>query len=63
MAANYSLAPFTGRNLYLQGLNSKSNVVESVMLLLCLIDSIAFASASQLRQKWSGNHASPSDVS
>lgn len=33
MAANYGLLPFTGRNMYLLGLNSSSDLVESAVLL------------------------------
>jgi hypothetical protein len=37
MAANYGLLPFTGRNMYLLGLNSQSDIVESLLLLTCVI--------------------------
>jgi hypothetical protein len=37
MAANYGLLPFTGRNMYLLGLNSWSDVAESFALLLLIL--------------------------
>jgi hypothetical protein len=38
MAANYGLLPFTGRNMFLLGLNSRSDIIESMALiaLMCL---------------------------
>jgi hypothetical protein len=37
MAANYGLLPFTGRNMYLLGLNSLSDIVESLLLLVLIV--------------------------
>lgn len=37
MAANYGVLPFTGRNMYLLGLNSQSDIVESVLLLMFIV--------------------------
>ncbi|MEM7603528.1 MAG: hypothetical protein AAF357_19210, partial [Verrucomicrobiota bacterium] len=37
MAANFGLLPFTGRNMYLLGLNSKSDIIESLVLLFFVI--------------------------
>ena len=33
MAANYGILPFTGRNMYLLGLNSLSDALETMVLL------------------------------
>ncbi|MGV3659062.1 MAG: hypothetical protein ACO1TE_02725 [Prosthecobacter sp.] len=41
MAANYGLLPFTGRNMYLLGLNSWSDVAESFALIFLIILGIA----------------------
>lgn len=43
MAANYGLLPFTGRNMYLLGLNSWSDVAESFTLLLLVMLGMARA--------------------
>lgn len=43
MAANYGLLPFTGRNMYLLGLNSWSDIAESFVLLLLILLGIARA--------------------
>lgn len=43
MAANYGLLPFTGRNMYLLGLNSWSDIGESFVLLLLIILGMARA--------------------
>jgi hypothetical protein len=37
IGANFGLLPFTGRNMYLLGLNSLSDVVESLLLLTCIV--------------------------
>ena len=37
IGANYGFLPFTGRNMYLLGLNSWSDVVESLILLGCIV--------------------------
>ena len=41
MAANFGLLPFTGRNMYLLGLNSWSDVAESLALVLFIMLGIA----------------------
>jgi hypothetical protein len=41
MVANYGLLPFTGRNMYLLGLNSWSDVAESFVLILLIMLGIA----------------------
>jgi hypothetical protein len=41
MAANYGLLPFTGRNMYLLGLNSWSDVAESFALIFLIMLGIA----------------------
>lgn len=43
MAANYGLLPFTGRNMYLLGLNSWSDVAESFALLFLILLGLARA--------------------
>lgn len=43
MAANYGLLPFTGRNMYLLGLNSWSDVAESFALLFLIMLGLARA--------------------
>ncbi len=43
MAANYGLLPFTGRNMYLLGLNSWSDVAESFALIFLIMLGIARA--------------------
>lgn len=43
MAANYGLLPFTGRNMYLLGLNSWSDIAESFVLLLLILLGVARA--------------------
>ncbi|WP_395744783.1 hypothetical protein [Prosthecobacter sp.] len=43
MAANYGLLPFTGRNMYLLGLNSWSDVAESFALIFLIILGMARA--------------------
>jgi len=49
MGANYSLTPFTGRNLYLQGLNSKSDAIESFLLLAMIAGGIGLALPERTR--------------
>ena len=43
MAANFGLLPFTGRNMYLLGLNSWSDVAESLALVFFIMLGIARA--------------------
>jgi hypothetical protein len=43
MAANYGLLPFTGRNMYLLGLNSWSDIAESFVLIFLIMLGIARA--------------------
>lgn len=43
MAANYGLLPFTGRNMYLLGLNSWSDIAESFALIFLIMLGIARA--------------------
>lgn len=43
MAANYGFLPFTGRNMYLLGLNSKSDLIESLGVLFFCILALVYA--------------------
>jgi cell division protein FtsW (lipid II flippase) len=72
MAANYGLLPFTGRNMYLLGLNSWSDVAESFVLIFLIMLGIARAQfrggafgkpSSGLTDVIEGNDLNPSPLS